>query len=219
MVSLQSCSYFRWIASNLSSLTLASSLQIRYLQSRIAIAFRTRLTRHVTDLYVDRNTYYKILQLDHRIEGADQLITTDVNRFCNAAAALYSNLGKPVLDMVIFNIQLAQNIGSAGTVALFGNYLLTAAIMRSATPAFGKMAAEEAQLEGEFRYAHTRIITNAEEIAFYNGGELELSVLARAYHELIRHINRVYRIRIWYNMFEDFVIVGFYGRRGGHVPF
>jgi ATP-binding cassette subfamily D (ALD) long-chain fatty acid import protein len=108
--------------------------------------------------------------------------------------------------MVIFNVQLAKNIGAAGTVALLGNYFLTATIMRAATPAFGKMAAEEAELEGEFRYAHTRIITNAEEIAFYNGGELELSVLARAYRNLIRRINETYRIRIAYSMFEDFVI-------------
>ncbi|KAI9005715.1 ABC transporter transmembrane region 2-domain-containing protein [Hyaloraphidium curvatum] len=179
---------------------------IRYLQSKIAIAFRTKLTRYVTDLYVDNNTYYKIIQLDRRIEGADQLITTDVNRFCNAASALYSNLGKPLLDMIIFNVQLARNVGAAGTVALFANYLLTAAIMRAATPSFGKMAAEEAELEGDFRYAHTRIITNAEEIAFYNGGELELSVLDRAYRKLIRHVNKVYQIRIAYNMFEDFVI-------------
>src|SRR5690606_41941084 len=49
-------------------------------------------------------------------------------------------------------------------------------------------------------------ISNAEEIAFYNGAELEHSILNRTYHRLIRHINSIYKIRIAYNMFEDFLI-------------
>ncbi|CAG8719039.1 16262_t:CDS:2, partial [Cetraspora pellucida] len=89
---------------------------------------------------------------------------------------------------------------------LFGNYLLTAWILRKATPAFGKLAAHEAKLEGDFRAAHTRLITNAEEIAFYNGADLELSILNRTYTKLIKHINSIFKIRIAYNMFEDFLI-------------
>jgi ATP-binding cassette subfamily D (ALD) long-chain fatty acid import protein len=54
--------------------------------------------------------------------------------------------------------------------------------------------------------AHSRLITNAEEIAFYDGEELEKSILNRTYSSLIKHINSTYRIRIAYNMFEDFVI-------------
>lgn len=54
--------------------------------------------------------------------------------------------------------------------------------------------------------AHSRLITNAEEIAFYNGSELEQSILNKTYSALIKHINSTYRVRISFNMFEDFVI-------------
>jgi ATP-binding cassette subfamily D (ALD) long-chain fatty acid import protein len=76
--------------------------------------------------------------------------------------------------------------------ALTLNYVVTASIMRAVTPAFGKLAAIEAQLEGEFRTAHSRLITNAEEIAFYHGGDLEKSILNRTYLKLIKHINSMY---------------------------
>ncbi|KAG0003954.1 hypothetical protein BGZ80_003884 [Entomortierella chlamydospora] len=180
---------------------------IRYLQSKLSIAFRTRLTRYVHDLYLsDKITYYKVLNLDDRIEGVDQYITTDIAKFCDSLAGLYSNLGKPLLDTIIFNYQLMRSIGLSGMGGLTVSYVITAFLLRAVTPAFGKLAAVEAKLEGDFRSAHTRLITNAEEIAFYNGAELEHSILTKTYKRLIRHINSIYKIRIAYNMFEDFII-------------
>ncbi|KAJ3067078.1 hypothetical protein HDU98_009700 [Podochytrium sp. JEL0797] len=179
---------------------------IKFLQSKLAINLRTKLTEHIHQVYLEKRTYYKTQNLDNRIEGVDQLITTDVNRFCDALASLYSNLGKPILDLVIFNYQLSRSIGPKGTFALAINYLATASLLRALTPAFGRMAAVEAKLEGDFRAAHSRVITNAEEIAFYHGGELEKGVLDRAYLALVKHLNSVYSIRIAYNMFEDMII-------------
>lgn len=96
---------------------------------------------------MENDTFYKAINLDNRIDGADQLITTDINRFCTALASLYSNLGKPILDVIIFNYQLSRSIGLTGMYGLFLNYLVTATILRAATPPFGKLAAEEAKLE------------------------------------------------------------------------
>ncbi|KAJ3270885.1 hypothetical protein HDV01_007356 [Terramyces sp. JEL0728] len=186
---------------------------IRYLQSKLALSLRTKLTKHVHDLYMSENTYYKAINLDNRIDGADQLITTDINRFCTALANLYSNLGKPMLDIVIFNYQLGRSIGLSGMWGLTLNYVITATILRAITPPFGKLAAEEAKLEGDFRSAHSRLITNAEEIGFYNGEELEKSILDKTYARLIKHINYICtfllildQIRITYNMMEDFIV-------------
>jgi len=46
--------------------------QIKYLQSSLALNFRSRLTKHVHDAYMDSKTYYKVSNLDSRIENADQ---------------------------------------------------------------------------------------------------------------------------------------------------
>jgi ATP-binding cassette subfamily D (ALD) long-chain fatty acid import protein len=139
---------------------------IRYLQSKLAISFRTRLTRYTNDLYLSKTrNFYKLINLDTRIDSPDQFITTDISRFCDSLAALYSNVSKPTLDLVLFNFQLARSIGKWGSLGLFVNYFATAWILRRVTPAFGKLAAIEAKLEGDFRGAHSRLITNAEEIA------------------------------------------------------
>lgn len=180
---------------------------IRFLQSKLAIGFRTRLTRYVHDLYLnDKANFYRIINLDGRLDAADQYITTDIARFCETLAALYSNVSKPVLDLIIFNYALSRSLGPMGILGLSTNYLFTGWILRQVTPAFGKLAAIEAKLEGDFRSAHSRLITNAEEIAFYNGASIEAGILNRAYIRLVRHIDSIFKIRIAFNMTEDFVL-------------
>jgi len=72
---------------------------------------------------------------------------------------------KPTLDMFIFTAQLARSLGFAGSVLLFANYFATASILRAVTPAFGRLAAVEARLEGEYRAGVARVGREAEEVA------------------------------------------------------
>lgn len=52
---------------------------------------------------------------------------------------------------------------------MYSYFVLSGVIKRVIMPSFGKMVAQESTLEGEFRTAHQRLITNSEEIAFYDG--------------------------------------------------
>ena len=81
-----------------------------------------------------------------------------------------------------------------GTLLLFLNYYLTATILRAVTPAFGRLAAIEARLEGEYRAGMGRVGREAEEIAFYDGGKRERDILTNAYMKLIRHVNSIYKV-------------------------
>lgn len=74
-------------------------------------------------------------------------------------------MGKPILDMIIFSSQLASSLGPVGTGGLFAQYYFTAWILKKATPAFGRMAATEARLEGDYRTDLGRIGRDSEEIA------------------------------------------------------
>lgn len=115
-------------------------------------------------------------------------------------ACCSGNIGKPFLDMVIFTSQLAASLGPLGTVGLFANYGLTAFILRKATPAFGRMAATEARLEGEYRAGLGRIGRDGEEVAFYNGGLREKGILLQGYDKLRRHLRMVDKVRIPYGL-------------------
>lgn len=49
----------------------------------------------------------------------------------------------------------------------------------------GSMTAQEQKLEGEFRYINSRLITNSEEIAFYNGNTREKLTMLVSFKKLV----------------------------------
>ena len=119
---------------------------------------------------------------------------------------LYSNVSKPLLDMIIFMWQMSRNLGVTGVAGTMIGYVLSSYVLRSVSPSFGKLAALEAKLEGNFYNAQSRLIINAEEIAFYNGASTEEGILRRSFDELVRHIRSILRARVGYNSMEDFVL-------------
>lgn len=181
---------------------------IKFLESKVSIAFRTRLTRYIHDLYLNENlNYYKLSNLDGGVgQGADQYITQDLTLFCAAAANLYSSLGKPFVDICVFNYQLYRFLGPLALTGLLSNYFFTASILRRLSPPFGKLKAVEGAKEGDFRSLHARLIANAEEVAFYGGAEMEKHFLNREFRSLKKWMEGIYFLKIRYNMLEDFIL-------------
>ncbi|KAF2112196.1 peroxisomal ABC transporter-like protein [Lophiotrema nucula] len=196
----------KWLG--VGSIGSYTNAMIKFLQSKVAIAFRTRLTRYIHDLYLnDHLNYYKLSNLDGGIgQGADQFITQDLTLFCAAAAELYSSLGKPFVDICVFNYQLVRSLGPLALTGLLGNYFLTATILRRLSPPFGKLKAVEGRREGDFRALHSRLIANAEEVAFYGGDQMEKHFLDKGFKELKHWMEGIYSLKIRYNMLEDFVL-------------
>lgn len=91
---------------------------LSYLQNKLAMAYRTRLTQHIHDEYLSDMTFYTLGNLDDRIKNADQMIVVDVNRFSNSLAEIYSNIAKPILDVVLLNYQLSRNVGAESLIVL-----------------------------------------------------------------------------------------------------
>ncbi|CAI6096977.1 hypothetical protein V2G26_016038 [Clonostachys chloroleuca] len=187
---------------------------LSYHQAELSLAYRARLTHHIHDKYLSKLTFYGISALDDRIKNADQLVAVDVSKFSNSLAELYSNLAKPMLDMSIYTYSLSKSVGGEGVVFMASLVQLSANVMRALTPPFGKYVADEARLEGEFRYQHSRLIDYSEEVALYAGHNAEKDTLDKGYFTLIKHVNYILRRRFYHGFMEDFTIKYFWGALG-----
>ena len=189
---------------------------LKYGLVEMALCFRSQLTAHLYRDYLKGFTYYKISNLDNRISNADQLLTQDVDRFCQSIADLYSNISKPILDILIYAGKLAGAIGAQGPFSMLGYLAVSGVFLTYLRRPVAKFTVEEQTLEGQFRFVNSRLITNSEEIAFYKGNEKEKGVIANTFQRLIDHIRKSQRFRFAMGVIDSVVakymatIVGFW---------
>ncbi|KAK8725030.1 hypothetical protein OTU49_011036 [Cherax quadricarinatus] len=200
----------KWIAIAVPA-TLVNSL-IRFLECHLALTFRSRLTRYSYDLYFKNQCYYRVSNLDGRLENSDHCLTEDIAAFTSSVAHLYSHITKPLLDSLLITVSLASLARSRGGASLPGPVLgglvvaITGRILRKVSPKFGALVSEEAHRKGYLRAIHSRIITNAEEIAFYGGHKVERTILQQAYDSLVQQMGVIFNKRLWYIMLEQFLM-------------
>ncbi|XP_052355234.1 ATP-binding cassette sub-family D member 3a [Oncorhynchus keta] len=158
--------------------------------NELKLRFRVRLTKHLYDEYLKGYTYYKMGNLDNRIANADQLLTQDVERFCNSVVDLYSNLSKPLLDIGLYIFKLTSAIGAQGPASMMTYLLVSGLFLTRLRRPIGKMTVTEQRYEGEYRYVNSRLITNSEEIAFYNGNMREKQTIHSTFNKLVDHLHK-----------------------------
>ena len=187
---------------------------ISFFVNSLSLSIRSRLTNVIQNVYLKNLTFYKLTNLDDRIRNADQLLTVDVQKFSRAISLLYGNIFMPMIDSIVYNLRLSQTVGVEMLIMTTTVIRLTAMLVKVLTPPFGQYAATEQQLEGEYRFSHARLLENAEEIGFYRGQELEKKLIDRSYFSLLKHMNRIFHIRIYYGMMEESIVKWLWGAIG-----
>ncbi|XP_044032386.1 ATP-binding cassette sub-family D member 3a isoform X1 [Siniperca chuatsi] len=157
--------------------------------NELKLRFRERLTKNLYDQYLQGFTYYKMGNLDNRIANPDQLLTQDVEKFCNSVVDLYSNLSKPLLDIGLYIFKLTSAIGAQGPAIMMAYLLISGLFLTRLRRPIGKMTVSEQRYEGEYRYVNSRLITNSEEIAFYNGNMREKQTIHATFKKLVDHLH------------------------------
>lgn len=175
---------------------------LKFSTEKLARRFRSRLTEHITGKYMNGLTFYT---LSLKTSGIDQLIATDINLFSSTLANLYSQLSKPLLDIVIYVYGISAALGASVPAQMVAYLAVAAGILVKMRKPISKLTAVEQELEGEYRHYHNRIITNAEEIAFYGGSRREQNTLKECFARLMEHSDKFISFRFVINYMENII--------------
>ncbi|CRK91108.1 CLUMA_CG004796, isoform A [Clunio marinus] len=182
----------------------------------LKIRFRTNLSKYLFEQYLKGYTYYKMTNLDNRIANADQLLTTDIDKFCESVTDLYSNTCKPLLDVFIYIYRTTSTIGAKTPLIIMMYLLFSGVILTHLRRPTGNLTIQEQKLEGEYRYVNSRLITNSEEVAFYQGNVREKLTILASFNKLTAHLRKFLEFRVGMGVVDNLVAkyiatgVGFY---------
>jgi ABC-type uncharacterized transport system fused permease/ATPase subunit len=94
--------------------------------------------------------YYKVNNIGAKLDSTDQLITEDIQKFSSTLCEVYSNMLKPVVDFIIFSIQLGRWLQIRGPLSMCLWFLFASWLCSLVVPSFGRIAIQNQELEGEF---------------------------------------------------------------------
>ncbi|KAI5951210.1 PXA2 [Candida jiufengensis] len=193
---------------------------LSWTKSNLSKSIRENLNKSIIKDYLPDNldaNYYSLIHLNNnKIKDPNQRITTDVTRLAQALSALPGQLLKPTLDLVLCARKLSQSgVGNGeGTLALGILAHFSTMIIRFFSPPFAKLASERANLEGQLRSAHSKIVSNNEEIAFLKGHYRELDYIDYCYYTLERFLKGEYWKKAIHEIAQTFIVKYFWGAAG-----
>eukprot|EP01114_Cavostelium_apophysatum_P013429 TRINITY_DN3254_c0_g1_i1.p1 TRINITY_DN3254_c0_g1~~TRINITY_DN3254_c0_g1_i1.p1 ORF type:complete len:733 (+),score=209.45 TRINITY_DN3254_c0_g1_i1:91-2289(+) len=181
---------------------------LKYFTSMLSLRFRYQLSMYINEEYLRGVNFYKACNLggDSRIDNADQRVTSDIEKFSTAISGLYATICKPVLDVLLLTHKLMDITGWQGPAMMYSYFVVSGIIKKLIMPSFGRLAARESELEGNYRTAHQRLISNAEEIAFYDGSEKERTIINRLFANIFNHSSYVFYLRGLVGVFDGLLV-------------
>jgi ATP-binding cassette subfamily D (ALD) protein 3 len=179
---------------------------INYLQKSMSLKLRKGINRRLNHQYLLGNTAYQMLHVDDRIKNPDQIITVDLEKFCDLVFEVYAQISKPLLDIILFSRKLSQTIGYKSPILMTLWYLFAGVIIKKVTPNFGKLMSNILQEEGNFRAGHQRILNHNEEIAFLRGTETEHIYLNNKLKKLLTILRKDANLRFYMGIIDSILI-------------
>lgn len=173
---------------------------------KLVFGFNQHCTILINLLNTSRGyTYYKMTNLDNRIANADQLLTTDIDKFCESVTDLYSNTCKPLLDVFIYIYRTTATIGLQTPMYIILYLMFSGVVLTHLRRPTGNLTIQEQKLEGEYRYVNSRLITNSEEVAFYQGNMREKLTIFASFNKLTAHLRKFLEFRVGMGVVDNLV--------------
>ena len=110
-----------------------------------------------------------------------------------------------LVKLRISNSDSNQFLGGQGPASMLGYLAFSGVFLTALRKPISRFTVAEQQLEGEFRYVNSRLLTNSEEIAFYGGNKKEEKVIDTAFQRLVNMLRKSMQFRFGMNVVDNII--------------
>ncbi|KAF1029781.1 MAG: Inner membrane ABC transporter ATP-binding protein YddA [Burkholderia plantarii] len=174
------------VFSGLAFVSIILFVYSRYLRQLLGFRWRQWITRSALDDWFGDRAFYRI-ERDRLTDNPDQRITDDLNSLATSTLALSLDLLSTVVTLfsfivILWNLAGSLSIPLGGKTIVVPGYMVWAAALYALVGSYVMYKAghplvsinyQQQRVEADFRFGLIRIRENAEQIAFYDGSDIE----------------------------------------------
>ena len=120
--------------------------------------------------------YYKLKNVDGRIDDIDSRLVDDANSFAETMSSMSDRLLWPVLQVLLYASAVTNMIRGRRAAILWGYMLFAAVAIKVLMPDFKSISAEISDLEGKYKRVHNNVRGASESIAFFYLARIQAAV-------------------------------------------
>ncbi|XP_058954937.2 lysosomal cobalamin transporter ABCD4-like isoform X2 [Pocillopora verrucosa] len=170
--------------------SLANSA-MKFVSRILYVKWRELLCRKLHAGYFKHRAYYKLNVLDDKYDNVDQRITQDVERFCETFRKVIIVVVVSPFTITYYTYLCYQSSGYLGPVSIYAFFVVGTIINKLVMSPIVNLVVKQEKLEGDFRFKHMQIRSNAESIAFYRSAGLEMRKTNSKLQSLIKVQTRI----------------------------
>lgn len=110
-----------------------------------------------------------------------------------------------MLDVCIYSVKLTKSIGASGPIVMLVYLLFSGTFLTILRKPVAQMTVNEQRNEGDFRHMNARLITNCEEVAFYQGHKREEINIMTSFNRLVNHLRNFILFRFSMGFIDNIV--------------
>jgi putative ATP-binding cassette transporter len=175
----------------------------QYARTKLALAWRLWLLRHLVEKYFLRRAYYRVNN-NRDIDNPDERMSQDADSFVNCFVGLSVSCLDAAITVVVFSFVLCK-ISTVLWLAVIGYSLAGTLFSMWLGSRLVGLNFTQTKLEANYRYSLSDTRRDVESIAFYGGEEKEKGRVVKA---LVAAMTNLQLVMIW-NRNIAFVATGY----------
>ncbi|XP_015910314.1 lysosomal cobalamin transporter ABCD4 [Parasteatoda tepidariorum] len=148
----------------------------KYIINVFYVSSREVLTDKLHSMYFNKNIFYIMNTFKYDFtDNPDQRITQDIDKFCKQFSSVINPFVIFPFTTAYYSYNCYQSTGWIGPVGIFLVFLISAVANRLLMKPIMNLIIKQEKCEGNFRFKHMHVRTNAESIAFQDANFSEFS--------------------------------------------